>query len=79
MRVIKFFTKKLDEEKIEPYVWYIEDSLRPSKILERIEEFLRRNHLICYMSSFVLFESVKEYEDSIKKELVSFKQKHIVE
>ena len=78
MRVIKFFTKKPDDGKIDTYVWYIEDSMKPSKIIEKIESFLRQNQLICYLSSFVLFASAKEYEASIKTEIVNSKNKYLI-
>jgi hypothetical protein len=76
MRVIKFFTKRIDDDKIEPYIWYIEDKLKPSQIVNKIEEFLRRNQLICYLSSFALFDSAKEYENTIKKEIEQFKNRY---
>lgn len=76
MRVIKFFAKTPDAENIEPYVWYIEDNLKPSQIIDKIEEFLRRNKLICYLSSFVLFDTAKEYEDAVKKEIEQFQKRY---
>jgi len=76
MRVIKFFAKSIDEDKIEPYVWYIEDRLKRSEICKRIEEFLRKNKLICHMSSFILYINAKEYEANIKDQLDHSKNKY---
>lgn len=75
MRVVKFFTKKILNDTIKPYVWYIEDSLKYSEIVNKIEDFLRQEQLICYLSSFLIFDSVKEYEETVKKEIQINKDK----
>lgn len=79
MRVIKFFTKNPATDEIVPYVWYIEDKLKRSDIVRKIEEFLFREGLICYLSTFMLYANPKEYEKEVTDQLFhSIKYKHTI-
>lgn len=42
--------------------WYIEESMRHSAILKKVETFLRVNELVCYMSLVKLYKSQKDLD-----------------
>lgn len=62
MKVIKFFTLDQANAKLEKVVWYIEENMKPSKIVAKVETFLRINKLSCYLGFIKLYHSRQDFD-----------------
>lgn len=71
MKVIKFFTLNPDDKKVEQIIWYVQDTTKRSKIILRVEQYLRSNKLSCIMDVVKFYHDRKEFEQEEKNKVLA--------
>lgn len=75
MRVLKFYTKSIETDKVEKIIWYINDNTSRSSIIRKVENHVRANNLICIMDVAQLYHDRADFDKEERKKITVSKDK----